>query len=116
MDELEARVLVYNIVVSWIGRAVGIAPKRVNVSRGFGGAPPAGYGFNEGMYIRMCEEITPSIAAASGRAFTLPGKWRLDHASRSIGVFINDAAGRLLQSRETATAKYAREYAENYSP
>jgi hypothetical protein len=77
-DPSVARVLVYNVVVHWVGDAVNLPPNRIDVSRTFQGAPPAGYGFNEGRFLQMCDQITPKLSVAAGRALKLPGSWRVD--------------------------------------
>jgi hypothetical protein len=109
-DPTAARLLVYNVVVNWVGGAVGIPPTRVNVARTFKGAPTGGYGFNEGRFLQMCDEITPSIAIPAGRALKLPGKFRVDHEDDVIAVFIDAVATRLLASPLTASGARAHQF------
>lgn len=96
-----ARVLVYNVVVDWVGGAVGIAANKVDVSRTFRGAPAAGYGFTEGRFLQMCDQITPTLTVASGRALKLPGTWRVNHEDDAIDVFIDGVALRLMAASMT---------------
>ncbi|WP_298257295.1 hypothetical protein [Bradyrhizobium sp.] len=100
-DPAAARVLVYNIVVDWVGDAVNLAPDQVDVSRTFQGAPPAGYGFDEGRFLQMCDEIAPKLSLASGRVLKLPGNWRVQHENDAINTFIDAVALRLMASSMT---------------
>lgn len=110
-DKPKAVKLVYSVVVTWVGTAVGIPPSKVNVSRTFKGAPAGGYGFNEGRFLQMCDEITPTIAISSGRKLTLPGKFRVDNEDDDVATFINNVADRLLAAPLSATGVRAHEFA-----
>ncbi len=106
-----ARILVYNVVVSWVGDAVGIPARRVSVSRTFKGSPTGGYGFNEGRFLQMCDEISVTISISSGRMLRLPGGWRVEHEDDVIAVFIDAVARKLLTSPISARGVRAREFA-----
>lgn len=110
-DPTKARLLVYNVVVNWVGPAVGIPSSRVNVSRTFQGAPPAGYGFNEGRFLQMCDQITATITNTSGRALKLPGQWRVNHEGDVIAVFIDAVALRLIAAPMTPSGVRAHQFA-----
>jgi hypothetical protein len=100
-DPSVARVLVYNVVVDWVGNAVNLPPNRIDVSRAFQGAPPDGYGFNEGRFLQMCDQIIPKLSLASGRALKLPGTWRVQHENDAINTFIDAVALRLMSAAMT---------------
>jgi hypothetical protein len=95
-DPTSARILVYNVVVSWVAKKVNTTPSNIDVSRTFVDNPGDGYGFDEGGYLKMCDEIAVTISTASGRPFNLPGTWRLQNENDTIGDFINAAALRLI--------------------
>ena len=109
-DPMKARVLVYNIVVNWVGTAVNISPSQVDVSRTFSQAPSDGYGFTPGGFNKMCEEVTPQIVVASGRALNLPPKFRHDHAGDAIAVFIDAVALKLMAAAMTASGIRAHQF------
>jgi hypothetical protein len=110
-DPVSARLLTYHVVTDWVGTAVGIPANKVDVSRKFNGAPPAGYGFNQGRYLQMCDEITATLAVSSGRSFKLNGTWRLSHINDDIGVFINAVALQILAAKLTPAGMAAHEWA-----
>jgi hypothetical protein len=110
-DPTSARILVYNVVVTWVGPKVNLPPNKVDVSLTFMDAPPGGYQFNEGMFLSMCDEITPVLAVASGRALKLPGPWRVKHEHDAINVFINEVALRLLAAPLTPAGVSAHNWA-----
>ncbi len=89
-DPTSARILVYNVVVHWVSQQTDAAT--IDISRTFVDDPPEGYGFDQGEYLNMCDEITSTISKTTARSFVLPGAWRLDHQQDSIGDFINQAA------------------------
>lgn len=114
-DPSVARVLVYNVVVHWVGDAVNLPPNRIDVSRTFQGAPPAGYGFNEGRFLQMCDQITPKLSVAAGRALKLPGSWRVQHEQDAIDVFIDGVALRLMAAPLTPLGLKAHAFAMTHS-
>jgi hypothetical protein len=95
-DPTSTRILVYNVVVEWVGRAVNLQPDHVETDRTFQGASPNGYDFNEGRFLQMCDQITVTLISASGRKLRLPGKWRVAHEQDKIAQFINAVAVRLI--------------------
>jgi hypothetical protein len=105
-----ARIIVYNVVVTWVGNAVGIPGNKVDVSRTFTDPPSGGYGFDEGRYLQMCDEITGTISVAAGRSLKLPGNWRLQHEHDAIQNFIDATAIRLMAASMTPTGVRAHEY------
>lgn len=107
IDPFNARILVYHTVVNWVGPAVGLPPQKVNVSRTFVDAPTKGYGFNEGRYLQMCDQISAALTISSGRLLKLPGTWRLKHEQDDIATFINEVAILLLAAPATAVGKAA---------
>lgn len=100
-DPTAARILVYNVVVQWVARAVNLPPSSVNVSRTFVDAPSGGYGFTEGRYLQMCGAITEDLIRTSGRSLTLPPGWRVQHEGDAIATFINAVAVRLVAGKLT---------------
>jgi hypothetical protein len=110
-DPSVARVLVYNVVVDWVGNAVNLPPNRIDVSRAFQGAPPDGYGFNEGRFLQMCDQIIPKLSLASGRALKLPGTWRVQHENDAINTFIDAVALRLMSAAMTPLGVRAHSFA-----
>jgi hypothetical protein len=80
-----ARVIVYNTVVNWLGSRVRIPPSQIRVERTFAGAPPDGYGQNTGSYMTSAttsagrcrqspdeEWFSPAVGASLTRATKLP--------------------------------------------
>jgi hypothetical protein len=112
-DPSRARILVYNVVVDWVGTAVGLPPSRVNVARTFKGSPPAGYGFSEGRFLQMCDQIAPKLSLAAGRSLKLPGQWRVQHENDAINAFIEAGAVRLMAAPMSALGVKARTFAKN---
>jgi hypothetical protein len=110
-DPTSARVLVYNAVVPWVAQQVGIAANTVDVSRTFVAAPPNGYDFDQGGYLRMCDQITVSITNAAQRTLTLPGPWRVEHENDVIATFINAVAVLLIAAPLTPTGISAHTWA-----
>jgi hypothetical protein len=106
---------VYNVVVDWVGNAVNLPPNRIDVSRTFGGAPPAGYGFDEGRYLQICDEIIPKLSLAAGRALKLPGNWRVQHEKDAINTFIDAVALRLMAAPMTPLGVKAHAFAMTHS-
>ena len=112
-DPVGARVLTYHVVTNWIAKAVpGLSSGAdVDVSRKFGPAPPAGYSFSNGQYIKMCGEITHELVVASGRSFTLEGPWRLKHQNDEIASYIAAVALKMLAGSLTPAGVAAHEWA-----
>lgn len=110
-DPTSARILVYNVVVDWVAKQVNVPAKNIDVTRTFTDNPPAGYGFSEGNYLRMCDEITDPITVAAGRALSLPGAWRLSHENDAIAGFIDAVALRLIAAPLTPAGVSAHTWA-----
>jgi hypothetical protein len=110
-DPMAAQILVYSVVVEWVAAAVHIDSKDVDDDRKFSGNPPAGYGFDEGQFLKMCDEITPTLIKASGRALKLPGKWRVAHEDDSIGDFVTATAVAVLAAPLTPLSVQAHSWA-----
>jgi hypothetical protein len=111
-DPVSARVLTYHVVTNWVAKAVGLqSGADVEVSRKFVGAPTAGYDFDDGQYIKMCNEITHELVVTSGRSFTLDGPWRLQHENDEIASYINAVALKMLAGHLTPAGIAAHEWA-----
>jgi hypothetical protein len=110
-DPTSIRITVFNVVVDWIATKVNTSPSKIDVSRTFVDNPPGGYGFSEGMYLEMCDEITPAIVRSSGRALKLPGNWRVQHEKDAISDFINAVAIRVIAAPLTSTGVKAHKWA-----
>jgi hypothetical protein len=109
-DPIGARVLVYNTVVDWLTSAPANLPS-VDVGRTFMGPPPGGYGITEGLYLRMCDDITASLVTATQRKLSLSGKWRVQHEQDVISTFMNAVAVLLIAAPMTSTGKNAHTWA-----
>ncbi len=114
-DPSVARVLVYSVVVDWVGGAVNLPPNKIDVSRSFEGAPPNGYGFNEGRFLQMCDQIIPKLTLASGRALRLPGSWRVQHEQDAINTYIDAVALRLMAAQMTPLGVKSHAFAMTHS-
>jgi hypothetical protein len=106
-DPTAARLLVYNVVVNWVASAVGLSGRQLDVSKTFMGAPTGGYGFNEGRFLQMCDQITVTLSNSSGRSLRLSGALRVSNEADDIQTFINNAALALIAAPLTRTGRAA---------
>jgi len=106
-----ARVIVYNVVVHWLGPRVKLPPSQIKVDRSFAGAPPAGYGQTTGAYMTMCDDISLSLSATTGRRVVLSGGWRINHQGDKISDFIDAVTVVLMASGMSATGRKALNWA-----
>lgn len=108
-DPISARILVYNTVVDWMAKKKDLP--RVEVGRTFMGPPPGGYGFSEGAFLQMCDDITDSLRAATQRKLTLSGPWRVQHERDVISAFMNAVAVLLIAGAMTPAGRDAHTWA-----
>ncbi len=106
-----ARVIVYNTVVNWLGPRVKLPPSLIKVDRSFAGAPPSGYGQNTGAYMTMCDDISASLSAITGRRVVLSGGWRIKHQGDRSRISINAVAIVLMAAGMSATGHKALNWA-----
>ncbi len=90
------RVLVYNTVTQWLGTRVNIPAWKIRVDRQFAGPPPGGYGQTRGAFMTMCDDVSATLATATGRRLSLSGSWRLKHQNDVIADYINGVAVALM--------------------
>lgn len=100
-----ARVIVYNTVVTWLAPKVNLAPAQIRVERKFAGPPPDGYGQAKGAFLTMCDEISTTLSACTGRALKLSGAWRIKHQNDVIADFINAVAVALMAAPMTSSGR-----------
>lgn len=106
-----ARVIVYNTVVNWLGPHVNRAPAEIDVRRKFAGKPPGGYRQTDGGYMTMCDDISGTLSAITGRSVALSGGWRIKHQGDTISDFINAVAIVLMAAGMSATGRKALNWA-----
>jgi hypothetical protein len=106
-----ARVIVYNTVVHWLAPRVNLSPSQIKVDRSFAGAPPAGYGQNTGAYMTMCDDISKTLTAITGRNVDLSGGWRIKHQGNKIADFINAVVILLMAAGMSPTGRNALNWA-----
>ncbi|HLC09301.1 MAG TPA: hypothetical protein VJK06_08460 [Methyloceanibacter sp.] len=106
-----ARVIAYNAVVQWLGPHVNLPPSQIKVDRKFAGKPPGGYGQTTGAYMTMCDDISRTLSAITGRKVVLSGGWRIKHQGDKIADFINAVAIVLMAAGMSATGRNALNWA-----
>ena len=106
-----ARVIVFNTVVNWLGPNVKLSPSQIDVQRKFAGKPPGGYLQTNGAYMQMCDDISDTLSATTGRKVVLSGGWRIKHQGDKIADFINAVAIVLMAAGMSTTGHKALNWA-----
>ena len=84
---------------------MNFAPAQIKVGRKFAGPPPDGYGQTKGAFLTMCDEISATLSAVTGRALKLSGAWRIKHQNDVIADFINAVAVALMAAPMTPAGR-----------
>jgi hypothetical protein len=100
-----ARVIVYNTVVTWLAPKVNLAPAQIRGRTQVCRTTPGGYGQAKGAFLTMCDEISTTLSACTGGALKLSGAWRIKHQNDVIADFINAVAVALMAAPMTSSGR-----------
>lgn len=100
-DIHSARVFARLTVIFWLSERVHLSRTVIDIERTFADDPPDGYGLTMGSYMSMCDDLTSTINAASGRSVVLGAAWRLARLRGKVSDFIGDLARIILESVKT---------------